>query len=354
MERTIKPKKTSAITDEIKKVVKQPKPKTDKTFDGNTEIMISTGSTLLDLAISGGRKRGGGIPAGIFVEIFGPNSAGKTVLLCEIAGEVQRQGGEIMFQDTEGRLDLQFADIFDAKISDKNYANPKLVKEMFQSVEDWEPKEKPNVVNGIFIDSLAALSTSLEMDNKEGDKMGMKRAKDFSEGFRKACLILSEKNRLMVASNQIRDNTDQGGITVTAPGGRAPGFYASLRLRLMNPKELRDKKTIHGKETSRTYGISTEIKVFKSSVWKPYRTANVYIVFDYGVDDIRANLQFIKDFTSNKIYTIGGENLNKSMDISIGMIEDGGLEKQLKEEVIDLWEEIESKFKKERKPKRRK
>jgi RecA/RadA recombinase len=157
----------------------------------------------------------------------------------------------------------------------------------------------------------------------------------------------------MVASNQIRDNTNIGGISVTAPGGRAPGFYASLRLRLMNPVELRDKKTIHGREISRTYGISTEIKVFKSSVWKPFRTAKVFIVFDYGVDDIRANLQFIKDFTSNKIYTINGENLDKSMDASIKMIEEDSLENVLKEEVIDLWEEIEEKFKKERKPKKR-
>ena len=222
---------------------------------------------------------------------------------------------------------------------------------MFASVNKWEPKEKPKTINGIFVDSLAALSTNLEMDNDDGDKMGMKRAKDFSEGFRKACLVLAEKNRLMVASNQIRDNTDQGGITVTAPGGKAPGFYASLRLRLMNPVELKDKKIIYGKETSRTYGISTEIKVFKSSVWKPYRTAKVFIVFDYGIDDIRANLQFIKDFTSNKIYTIGGDGLNKSMDASIAIIEEDGLEKELKEEVIDLWELIESKFKKERKPK---
>jgi len=346
-------RRTTKLSSQMKTHVKTAK-KPVLDYEGNTEIMISTGSTLLDLAITGGRKRGGGIPAGIFVEIFGPNSAGKTVLLCEIAGAVQRQGGDIMFQDTEGRLDTQFAKIFDAKITAKNYANPKLVKEMFLSVDNWETKVKPGkVIDGVFIDSLAALSTSLEMGNDDGDKMGMKRAKDFSEGFRKTCLVLSDKNRLMVASNQIRDNTNIGGISVTAPGGKAPGFYASLRLRLMNPVELRDKKTIHGREISRTYGISTEIKVFKSSVWKPFRTAKVFIIFDYGVDDIRANLQFIKDFTSNKIYTINGKSLDKSMDASIRMIEEDSLEKYLKEEVIDLWELIETKFKKIRKPKKR-
>ena len=75
--------------------------KEKKKYDGNDEVMISTGSTLLDLAISGGRKRGGGLPGGILVEIFGPSGCGKTVLLCEIAGGVQRQKGKIMFRDPE-------------------------------------------------------------------------------------------------------------------------------------------------------------------------------------------------------------------------------------------------------------
>ncbi len=321
--------------------------------EGNFETMLSTGSTLLDLAISGGRKRGGGIPGGIFVEIFGPNSAGKTVLLCEIAGAVQRQKGQIMFQDTEGRLDASFAEIFDAKIKGKNYGRPKKVKEMFSNIEKWEPIKKPNVINGIFADSLAALSTSLEMDNEKGDAMGMKRAKDFSEGFRKTCLVLADENRIMVASNQIRENTNKQGITVTAPGGKAPGFYASLRLRLMSPAKLKDEKTIHGKKTSRAYGIATEVEVFKSTVWKPFRTAKVYIVFDYGIDDIRANLQFIKDFTSNKVYTIKGKHLSDTMDKAITIIEAQDWEEKLKNQVIDLWEDIEEKFKKERKKKKR-
>ena len=77
----------------------------------NTDVMISTGSTLLDLAISGTAIRGGGLAGGIFVEIFGPSGSGKTVLLSEIAGGVQRQGGQVMFHDPEARLNKTFASV---------------------------------------------------------------------------------------------------------------------------------------------------------------------------------------------------------------------------------------------------
>ena len=152
---------------------------------GDAAYVTSTGSTLLDLAISGTRIRGGGIPAGILVEIFGPSSSGKTVLLCEIAGYVQKKG-EVMFNDPEGRLNKQFASIFGLRIKDKNYAQPDTVPEIFKAVRDWKPGDGHH---GIFADSLAALSTDLEM-GKEGDKMGMRRPKEFSEELRKTCRML--------------------------------------------------------------------------------------------------------------------------------------------------------------------
>ena len=93
--------------------------------------------------------------------------------------------------------------------------------------------------------------------------------------------------------------------------------------------------------------------MFKSSIWKPFHTAPVTILFDYGIDDIRQNLQFIKDHTTNKIYTLRGEDLSNSMEDSIRMIEESeGADAILRQEVIVLWEEIESKFEIERKPKR--
>lgn len=330
------------------------KPKETSKYHGSDEVVLSTGSTLLDLAISGGRIREGGIPSGILVEAFGPNSSGKTVLLTELAGAVQRQGGSVMFHDPEARLNKQFARMFDLDTDDMDYETPDTIPQLFQAVRAWEP-EGPKKVNGIFADSLAALSTDLEMESEEGDKMGMRRAKEFSEELRRTCRVLKQKNLLMVCSNQVRQSQNTYGPKYISPGGEAIGFYSSLRLRFNQPSKIKVEKTIRGKKVSKVIGIQTEIEVFKSSVWEPYHKAPITILFDYGIDSIRDELQFIKDHTKAKVYSLGGEPLDHSMNQAIAMIEEGGPTKvrQLREEVIDLWEELQRKFKVERKAKQR-
>lgn len=348
MKRTINPE---SLSSQMKRKAHTLKKEEERA--GNFNTIISTGSTLLDLAISGGQVRGGGLPGGILVEAFGPSGSGKTVLLSEIAGAVQRQGGEVMFADPEARLNKTFAAMFGLNLKDENYSKPSKVPEVFKAVRTWEPEGKKQI-HGIFADSLAALSTSMEMDNDDGDKMGMRRAKEFSEELRKTCRIITEKNYLMVCSNQVRVNVDAGpyGQKYTTPGGEAIGFYASLRLRFNRAEKIKLKKKIVGKEEARVIGVETLIEVFKSSIWKPFHTAPVTILFDYGIDDIRQNLQYIKDHTTNKVYTCGGDLLSNSMDDAIKMVEASGWQDLLKEEVINLWEEIESKFTQTRKPKR--
>ncbi len=338
-----------SLSDQVKQHART-KAEAKQEFEGDTTRMISTGSTLLDLAISGGRRHGGGLPGGIFVEIFGPPSCGKTVMLCEIAGNVQRKGGEVEFFDPEGRLNKQFAQLFGVDTSNISYTMPNTVPEVFGPVREIEPIS-PNVINAVLADSLAALSTDAEMEEK--DAYGMRRAKEFSEELRKTCRILTEKNLLMVCSNQLRQNLDAGpyGIKYKSPGGEAIGFYASLRLRCMNPSKIKRIRKVAGKEVTRIIGVETEIEVFKSSVWKPFHTAPLTILFDYGIDDIRQNVQFIKDFTKNTTYTVNGESLGRSIDEAISQIEADGLQKKLRQEVIGLWEEIEAKFAEGRVPK---
>jgi recombination protein RecA len=325
-----------------------------KKYEGNTEVMISTGSTLLDLAISGSRKRGGGLPGGIFVEAFGPSGSGKTVLLSEIAGAIQRQGGEVMFHDPEARLNKQFAAMFDVDFDTIAYTQPDTVTEVFGSIREWQPKNSKKI-NGIMADSLAALSTDMEMENKDGDKMGMRRAKEFSEQLRKTCRILTQNNWLMVASNQVRVNADAGMYAekTTTPGGQAVPFYASVRLRFRTPNKIKKEVKVAGKTVNRVIGTEVVVEVYKNSCDKPYRQATLYIIFDYGIDDIRANLQFIKDHTKNTTYTVGGETLHQSLEHSIQLVEEQKLTRQLKNEVIDLWEEIEAMFESDRTKKER-
>ena len=323
-------------------------------YEGDLTQVISTGSTLLDLEISGGRIRGGGIPSGIMVEIFGPSGCGKTVLLCELAGDIQRKGGEVSFKDPEARLNKQFAKMFALNTDEMDYSTPNTVTQVFSEIRKWKPKD-PKTINGIFTDSLAALSTDLEMDNEDGDKMGMRRAKEFSEELRKTCRELAAKNYLLVCSNQVRQKHDASKYEnkYISPGGESVGFYSSLRLRCNAPRKIPLKKTINGKEMKKFIGVTTQIEIFKSSVWKPYGQAPVTIILDYGIDDIRQNLQFIKDYTTNTTYTVQGESLSNSMEEAFSIVEEEDLILILKNEVIDLWEEINRKFKQQRKPKRR-
>lgn len=323
-------------------------------YEGDLTQVISTGSTLLDLEISGGRIRGGGIPSGIMVEIFGPSGCGKTVLLCELAGDTQRKGGEVSFKDPEARLNKQFAKMFALNTDEMDYSTPNTVTQVFSEIRKWKPKD-PKTINGIFTDSLAALSTDLEMDNEDGDKMGMRRAKEFSEELRKTCRELAAKNYLLVCSNQVRQKHDASKYEnkYISPGGESVGFYSSLRLRCNAPRKIPLKKTINGKEMKKFIGVTTQIEIFKSSVWKPYGQAPVTIILDYGIDDIRQNLQFIKDYTTNTTYTVQGESVSNSMSSAIAVVEENDITDVLKNEVIDLWEEINRKFKQPRKPKRR-
>jgi RecA/RadA recombinase len=241
-------------------------------------------------------------------------------------------------------------------INEGNYAMPDTVTEVFSSVRKWEPREsrKKKKVHGVFADSLAALSPELEMGNEEGDKMGMRRAKEFSEQLRKTARILAQKNYLMVCSNQVRVNTDAGpyGQKYTTPGGEAIGFYSSLRLRTLKPEKLKAKVKVAGKEVVRVIGVEVQVEVFKSSIWKPYRIAPVTIIFDYGIDDVRANLQFLKDYSKVTQYCVEGQVLSNSLEEAIALVEQDGLEWKLREEVIDLWESIEARFESSRKAKR--
>lgn len=342
------------LSRQVDEKIKNKKVKTSVTYEGSDNV-ISTGSTLLDLAISGGRFEEGGIPTGILVEIFGPSGTGKTVLLSQLAGNMQRMNGKIMFHDPEARLNKQFAKMFGLDTDVIEYTIPDTVPEMFKSVRKWAPKDDKNegIVCGVFADSLAALSTDMEMDKEEGDKMGMRRAKEFSEELRKTCRIITQQNILMVCSNQIRQNLDAGpyGQKYKSPGGEAISFYSSLRLRCFNPQKIKVKHTVRGKEYQRIIGVRVNVEVFKSSVWAPYHNADIFILFDYGIDDIRGNLAFLKTVTGNTIYKLGDKALGRSLNHAIKVIEEENLESELKRMVIEVWREIEEKFQGTRKPK---
>jgi len=316
---------------------------------GNFEQIVSTGSTLLDLAISGGVTKSGGIPMGILVEIFGASGSGKSAILSEMAGNIQKAEGSLSVLDPEGRLDHEHAKIYGLHLSEGTYHMPDTVTEVFEHIDAWEPENEtgPNMV---MTDSLAALSTDMEM--KEDDAMGMRRAKEFSQGLRKVCRKIKNNNWLIACSNQVRVNLKTGGFST--PGGMGIPFYCSLRIQLspsFKNKYLKKVVTVNGVKQEKIYGIKTECKIIKSSIDAPFRTAYFYLIFDYGVDDLRANLEFLKENSADTAYNFKDfecKTLNKAIEYA----EENDLEPEVKERVISLWHEIQNQLRTPRKSKR--
>ena len=372
-------RRNNPYVDAIEKNVNQ-EVETPEKYDGDISRIISTGSTLLDLEIMGKRVRGGGLPGGILVEIYGPNSGGKTVLMSEIAGGIQRQKGKVKFFDAEARLSKKFAEIFDFTVADCEFGVPNQVGDVFLPLMTWNPDGPPCIgeysrrkkkcrecedearcadfdlndrpIHGVFIDSFAQLCGELEKGDEEIDKRGSARAKEFSQWMRKLAPKITSNNWLIVGSNQVRDNqkakTDFDPKYVT-PGGNAVPHAASLRLEITPAAKLRSEKTINGKKVFYEYGHCSKIKIIKNTVSGQKGSAEIQIKIDYGIDDITANLQYIKKFTPGVNYWTG----DNSLDDAVQNVEENNLELELKEAVIDLWEQIQEQFKIVRKPKRR-
>lgn len=335
--------KTKAKKDYKEKGKKKPE------YEGDSTKVVSTGSTLLDLAISGGRVKGGGLISGILVVAYGPSGGGKTALACEIAGNIKNGGGEVEYRDAEGRVDKPYAKNFGLDIDEIGYERTRTIKTTFDPLMKWNPN--PEYINGWIVDSLASLSTEMELESE--DKMGMRRAKEFSTTFRQITVPIPEKNAIVFCTNQIRENADAGLYQRKDinPGGKAIEFYASLILRFSGIKLIKDEFTFGKKKKKEVIGMEATIEVDKSSIWKPHRKAPIIIYFDYGIDDIRANLQYVKDYTGNAWYQVKDKKLSNSMDKAIEMVEEQGLEKKLKKQVIAIWEEYEEKLTVKRKPK---
>jgi recombination protein RecA len=355
---------------EIKRVARR-KPKKDDSDDedwvknpGVWTNVISTGSTLLDLAISGGVVRGGGIPGGIILEIFGPESSGKTTIACEAVASAQAKGGECKILDPECRLTRAYCEKMGIKFNPSDYETPETVEEVFdfligrivpkanKLVRDfstaWNP-DRSNI-NVCMVDSIAALAGEMELN--QGDAMGGNRPKQFSQGLRLSKTVFRRNNSILFLTNQLRDNMAGYGKRKTTATGNAVKFYSSVRIELGSITKLKKKKIINGREYEKVFGQLVEATIIKNSLDEPYRQAPIYIVYGYGVDDIRANLQFLKDNgafdtidDSGKIkkatnYVVGS-NSYKSIQEAIDAVEAENKEDEIREKVIDLWEEIQ-------------
>jgi hypothetical protein len=163
--------------------------------------------------------------------------------------------------------------------------------------------------------------------------------------------MIANHNWLIACSNQLRQGTDGKSTT---PGGNAIPYYASLRLQMNlgypKSKVTRKVRLSNGVERERPVGIISHCKVIKSSIDVPFRECDVYIIFGYGIDDVRANLQWLKDTNKTTSYEFGDHKC-KAMEDAIKIVEQEGLEQVVKDAVIDLWADIDERFTVIRKPK---
>jgi recombination protein RecA len=361
-----------SLPEQIKDSAKSPPQKHTKPLD--MEQLISTGSLLLDLAISGGVSKYGGIPGRTIVQVYGPNSTGKTTLMAEALGYVQRGGGKYRVRDPEARLKPSYCKTFGVHLDQEDIERTGTITDMFEGLigpleeakgkttrnktKAWEPD--PTKINIYAVDALAALASKMEME--QGDKMGQKRAKDFSEGFRMISDHIYTYNILMFCTDQVRDNVGGYGEAQKPGGGNAVGYYSSLRIKLKKVKDLVKEVKLEGmdKPDKITYGIEVEAFIKKSSIDRPFRTAPLRLLFNYGYDDIGANLQWLKahgamsehptDPTKKPGYVIGEKNFG-SLDAAIKYVEDEGFEQDVRDWVVDIWGQIEAQATPERKEK---